>query len=101
MKEMGVSYTVFAHLLDEGARLWGQQDNVPGRGSLPTTGWLPGEVLVDEYDIEVHPDAPAGELVIELGMYEAVTGQRLPVFAATGRSIGDHLQLDAQIDVIR
>jgi hypothetical protein len=32
-------------------------------------------------------------------MYEAASGQRLPVFDAMGTPIGDHLRLDARIDV--
>jgi 4-amino-4-deoxy-L-arabinose transferase-like glycosyltransferase len=101
MGETEVSYTVFTHLLDGDSRIWGQQDSVPGGGSLPTTSWLPGEVLIDEYAIELARDAPPGEYLLEIGMYEAETGQRLPVRDAAGNPYGDYVRLDTLIAVTR
>jgi len=74
------SYTVFAHLLSPtGVNLCGS-DSLPGGGSLPTNTWLPGEVVADTYEIAVPADAPVGEgYQVELGMYDASTGQRLSV----------------------
>jgi len=86
-------YTVFVHLLDGQERIWGQVDSVPGRGTLPTTGWVAGEVIVDEYDVPIKGDAPAGEYVVELGMYDAATGQRLPVLGGDGREVGNRILL--------
>jgi hypothetical protein len=101
LDEMDVSYTVFTHLLTGDARIRGQQDSVPGSGSLPTTSWLPGEVVVDEYAIELAEGAPPGDYVLEIGMYEAATGQRLPVRDAAGNPVGDRLRLDTLISVTR
>jgi hypothetical protein len=42
---------------------------------------MEGEILTDEYEIIVDPDAPPGEYVIEIGMYDASTGQRLSVLS--------------------
>ena len=74
-----MSYTVFVHLIDGGNRIWGQRDSVPGNGTLPTTGWVEGEVIADEYEFTIKPDAPPGEYLIEVGMYDPQTGHRLPV----------------------
>jgi len=79
LAEMSTSYTVFTHLLDKDNRIWGQKDSVPGGGTLPTTGWLRGEVIADEYDIVVKPETPTGEYMLEIGMYETATGKRLLV----------------------
>lgn len=79
LDEMGVSYTVFVHLLDKENQIWGQRDSAPGNGTLPTTGWVKGEVIADEYEFTVRPEAPPGEYLIEVGLYDAQTGQRLPV----------------------
>jgi hypothetical protein len=84
LAEMEESYTVFTHLLDEGDRIWGQKDSIPGGGALPTTGWLPGEIIADEYVIPVDPQAPEGEYILEVGIYLAETGQRLPVRYPSG-----------------
>lgn len=93
LAEMSTSYTVFTHLMDEDSRIWGQKDSLPGEGTLPTTGWIEGEVIVDEYDIVVDPEAPTGEYVLEIGMYEAATGERLPVVDERGGSLGDRIIL--------
>ncbi len=87
------SYTVFVHLLDEEGNIRGQHDSVPGQGTLPTTGWVEGEVITDEYRIPVHLDAPPGPYTIAVGMYDADTGDRLPVFDAGGSLLGDHVRL--------
>ncbi len=79
MQQMGVSYNVFTHLLDGENRIWGQMDGIPGRGEAPTTSWIDGEIIADEYEIILNPEAPPGEYVIEIGMYDGSTGQRLQV----------------------
>jgi len=76
---MEQSYTVFVHLLNKDGMMGGQWDSVPGSGLLPTSSWLAGEVIADEYDVPIKAGAPPGEYVIEIGMYNAYTGERLEV----------------------
>jgi hypothetical protein len=90
---MDKSYKVFTHLLDANERIAAQQDSVPVGGRRPTTGWASGEIIVDHYTLAVKPDAAAGDYVLEIGLYEATTGDRLPVRAATGQPLGDRLLL--------
>jgi 4-amino-4-deoxy-L-arabinose transferase-like glycosyltransferase len=94
-REMEVSYTVFVHLLDTQNRIWGQQDSVPDKGQYPTTGWLEGEVVEDEYEIPVDPSAPPGEYLVEVGLYDAAQPSypRLPVLGEQGQIIGDRVLL--------
>ncbi len=92
---MDASYTVFTHLLDSDSRTWGQKDNVPQAGGYPTTLWVEGEVVIDEYEIVVKPDAPPGQYVIEIGMYLPQSGQRLPVSDESGQVQGDRVLLGA------
>jgi mannosyltransferase len=68
---MSKSYTVFTHLLDADSRIWAQQDGIPAHGARPTTGWVPGEVISDEVQLAVDPQAPSGDYVIEVGLYDA------------------------------
>jgi hypothetical protein len=90
---MDASYTVFTHLLDEANQIWAQQDNPPVSGTYPTTLWVSGEVVVDEYELVVKADAPPGEYVVEIGLYVAETGQRLPVLDDIGQIVGDRILL--------
>jgi 4-amino-4-deoxy-L-arabinose transferase-like glycosyltransferase len=95
LDEIQVSYTVFTHLLDAEERVWGQKDSIPLGGEAPTTSWLPGEVITDQYEIVVDPEAPAGAYVIEIGMYDAGSGQRLSVYDVHGEHQGDRVLLQA------
>jgi hypothetical protein len=80
------AYTVFAHVTDANGQPVGQQDNMPVRDQLPTSCWLPGEYVTDPYSITIAPDA-AGPFTIEVGMYRADTGARLPRSDAQGDSV--------------
>ena len=79
LTRMEASYTVFVHVLNKGGIMGGQWDSVPGDGLLPTTSWLEREVIADEYEVPIKASAPPGEYVIQIGMYEASTGERLEV----------------------
>jgi len=95
-----VSYTVFTHLLGKYGSIWGQRDNIPVKGTYPTTSWVEGEVISDEYEIAIKSDAPPGDYQIEVGMYDAATGQRLPVFDEGGTRLpGDRILLDQVITI--
>ena len=85
--EMKVSYTVFTHLLNTDGKLVAQQDRIPGAGNYPTTGWLPGEVIVDQYQIPVPEALPVGAYQLTAGMYDGRTGERLPAFAPDGQRL--------------
>ena len=99
LAEMETSYTVFVHLLDAQNRTWGQKDNPPVEGTYPTTSWLPGEVVIDEYEIVVGAMAPAGEYQIEVGMYDLATMLRLPAFGEQGNPLPDDRILLGKVQV--
>jgi hypothetical protein len=86
-------YTVFVHVLraDGTCCLW-QADAMPRGGAYPTSRWLAGEVVTDTYAIALPGDTPPGEYPIEVGLYRAETGARLPV-AINGQAAGDAARL--------
>jgi hypothetical protein len=94
------SYTVFVHLVGAGERIVGQQDSVPVGGTYPTTLWVPGEIVVDEYALTVKPEAPAGRYRLAVGLYDATTSTRLLVSDAAGIASPDgRVWLDSVIEV--
>ena len=99
LQEMQVAYTVFTHLLDADERIWGQMDSIPAKGEAPTTSWIQREVITDEYEIVVEEEAPAGDYIIEIGMYDAETGKRGPITRDGQRLEGDRLLL-GEIEVV-
>jgi hypothetical protein len=93
LKAMDKDYTVFIHLTDPQGHIWGQKDNPPVDGFYPTTAWEAGEIVRDQYDLSISPDTPPGQYQIEVGMYLAETGERLPVLAEDGSVWGDKVSL--------
>lgn len=87
-REIAGWYKVFTHLLDDRERIWAQKDSVPVGGTRPTTGWVSGELIVDEYELVVESGAPGGDYILEVGMYEDGTGQRLRVLNEGGKPWG-------------
>jgi len=71
------NYTVFTHLLDAGDKVVAQQDNPPVGGTAPTLGWAPGQVIRDEYELKLQGEPESEELTLEVGLYDAATGERL------------------------
>ncbi len=80
----GRDYTTFIHILDENGQLIAQEDSPPQAGKYPTSIWAPGEQIPDDNTIILSADAPAGKYTIFLGMYDPITGHRLPAFNESG-----------------
>jgi len=80
LAEVKQSYTVFTHLVDAEDNIVAQKDNPPVDGFYPTTKWEVGEIVRDQYDILISPDALPGKYQLEVGMYLADTEERLSVF---------------------
>jgi hypothetical protein len=89
------SYTVFVQLLGPDGRPVAQQDQVPGSGHRPTTGWLPGEIVRDEYTLTLPAVAPPGVYQLVTGLYDSRSGERLPL----GAGDGDAITLPVTIEV--
>jgi hypothetical protein len=87
------SRTVFVHFTDSEGRLVAQQDQIPGGGQFPTTGWLPGEYLVDSYTLHLPADISSGQYWLKIGLYDANDFSRLPVLESE-EIISDHTTLD-------
>jgi hypothetical protein len=71
-------YTVFAQFVDavSNERVAGI-DTQPLKGEWPTSRWVKGEVVVDEYLVAVPPDLEPGYYKMIVGLYQPGTGQRL------------------------
>ena len=80
-------YKIFVHLLDASGRVVAQRDGEPLADLRPTTMWRAGETLADNYGVFIESDTSPGEYRVEIGVYRADDGARVPV----GES--DHLIL--------
>jgi hypothetical protein len=72
-------YLIFVHVEDGGGRVERRNlDHVPMGGTRPTRTWRPGELLVDEFNLEVPPGATR-MINVWMGFWEASRDVRLPV----------------------
>jgi len=74
-------------LLGPDGRPVAQHDGPPADGTRPTTGWLPGEYVVDVRSLTVPEALAAGptlELPLVAAIYEPLTGKRLPATEPVG-----------------
>jgi hypothetical protein len=97
LREMDISYKASVQLVGVGGVLT-QVDAVPVAWTRPTTGWMAGEMLVDEYVLSIPADARGGTYQLIAGMYNEGTLQRLAVLGPSGEVTGDHVLLQ-QIEV--
>ncbi len=70
--------TFFVHLRAANEVL-DSKDGDSGAGFYPLKLWRPGDVIIDERLIDVPPQADRVQLLIELGLYDRVTAQRVQV----------------------
>lgn len=88
-------YKVFVHVRGEAydpsddSNIWGQQDQEPRNNSSPTTAWQPGQIIADDYLVPIKSYTPSGHYKIQVGLYQPLGGQRLPLFGSDGTPMGD------------
>jgi hypothetical protein len=87
LEEISTAYNVFVHLVDEQGTIVAQADGEPVNWTRPTTGWSPGEYLVDAHILTLPPESDLDGLHLRVGLYDLANGQRLPT------SSGDSAEL--------
>jgi hypothetical protein len=73
--ETDTSYRVFIHLIDPSGAVVTQSDGEPASWSRPTTGWLPGEIVLDTHILNIPPEAESGSYTIQTGVYTLKHGR--------------------------
>ncbi|MCB8981210.1 MAG: hypothetical protein H6657_27715 [Ardenticatenaceae bacterium] len=92
--------STFVHLVGPDGQIVAQGDQWPS--GLPSNTWAAGQVIIDEYAIQLPEDAPAGTYQIVLGLYPAASGVRLPILAEDGAALlDDQYILPQPLEVVR
>ena len=81
--------TIFVHLRGADGSTVAQADLQPLDGRLPTSLWLPGQILTDTISLPV-PANTQGPLELNLGMYTWPSLQRLNILDANGHPQPDN-----------
>ncbi|MCB0194091.1 MAG: glycosyltransferase family 39 protein [Anaerolineae bacterium] len=76
-------YTVFLHMTAADGFVKAQGDKQPFEGLWPTHRWVKGDILADRYTIFIDETVQPGDYLLITGMYDAETGQRLPLTEET------------------
>ena len=84
LRPVGQDFRVFVHLLDAGGAKLAQRDGQPVLWQRPTSGWQPGERIVDRYGLLLPADLPPGEYRVAVGLYDPGSGERQPSSAGPG-----------------
>jgi hypothetical protein len=77
--KVDADYAIFVHLLDESGALVAQHDGLPQNGYAPTRTWEAGDTVDDRHSVALPPDLPAGGYRLAVGLYDPLTGERLPL----------------------
>jgi mannosyltransferase len=87
MADMDIPYTVFVHLIGADGQVVAGHDGEPAGGARPTISWVPGEFITDRHEVALPADLPAGNYVVEVGLYDAgAPGMpRVPILGAEGQ----------------
>jgi len=79
---LGSNYKVFVHIGPVDGPPVAQNDAEPAAGYRPTSQWAQGQPVADPRAVWLKPSTPTGEYAVLVGMYDANTGQRLPIRSA-------------------
>ncbi|MCD6301915.1 MAG: hypothetical protein J7M15_00125, partial [Anaerolineae bacterium] len=83
-QRMQTNYTVFVHLFDPADGIpVAQDDAMPHRGAFPTRFWMSGEMVQDVVPVLLQ-GVQAGTYGVLIGVYDGVTGARLPLQVSGG-----------------
>jgi 4-amino-4-deoxy-L-arabinose transferase-like glycosyltransferase len=80
--QLSADYYVFVHVIDARGVQVARVDLPPGGAELPpTSAWQPGQQVSVPIPLDL-PELPAGSYTLTMGVYDAVTGARLPLDGA-------------------
>lgn len=71
LKQPSADDTVFVHVLNAAGQLVAQNDMQPQSGFAPTSQWSPGAEIIDRHGVMLPANLPAGEYVIQVGLYRS------------------------------
>lgn len=99
LKDVGSDYLVQAKLVDEEGRDWVTVEGRPADGESATFEWRSGQQILDNHQLAIPLDMPAGRYSIVVSLIDTHDGSQPSIVADDGHLIDTHLAL-AQIRVV-
>jgi len=75
--------TLFTHILNADGSVFAQRDHL----DAPSWDWQTGDTVLQIHQFAIPAEAKAGQYSVEIGFYDEVTGDRLPVTGSEATSI--------------
>jgi hypothetical protein len=94
----GQNFQVYVHLIGPNGQLWGQSDKL-NPADFPTSRWPLDRYVRDEHRPRLRPDAPPGVYTVVVGLWDAASGLRLPVYNQAGEPAGVGVLLSQAVEV--
>ncbi|MEM9776939.1 MAG: hypothetical protein AAF902_20345 [Chloroflexota bacterium] len=89
---------VFFHVYDQNGNIVYQRDGYASDSDRPPFAWHVGETIIDRYRIENLEDV-TGDIQLAIGLYDAITGQRVSISNSLGYETSDERLFLTKIDV--
>lgn len=84
LAELDADYVVFVHVGPPDAPPLAQDDGRPHNGLEPTDAWIVGQEVLDRRALLLPQDMPPGRYQVQVGLYRASDGTRLPLDGGNG-----------------
>ncbi len=98
LQDISGEYKVFVHLLNAAGQIVRQVDAVPCQWTCPTSQWQADDLLLDETVLDLW-GLPSGNYQLAVGLYDAVTGERLTAQQSDGTVPDSYLKLPEPITI--
>lgn len=78
LKKLARNFTTSLQLFDaEGKKVAQGNDHVPGDVEYPSSKWRVGQVIQDQFDIQLDPNVPSGNYKLMLSVYDPSSGEAI------------------------
>jgi hypothetical protein len=77
--ELDDNLYVFVHLVTDDGEIIAQSDMIPANWDRPMSGWVPGELIIDQHTLAPSTAEQKDELQLHIGIYNPRTFQRIAV----------------------
>lgn len=94
-----IDYTQFIHLSNPELGMAAQVDTPPQGNGNPTSTWVPGEVIVDTIPLRIVEGVKPGRYTLSMGLYDPMSGARLPVLDQAKQPQPDNRLLLEEIEI--
>lgn len=84
LAQVPLNLRVFVHFIGPDGQLSGLSDKESPVASFPTTRWPFNRYMIDTHQAVLRPDAPPGNYLIRVGLWDGYTGVRMHVLDAEG-----------------